>query len=86
MRWLYQHQPPHNGNACKVPDDVTTDEQVTKKQLLLVIRDYSPSPFTADPSKRKLELLYTEIQKLLNYYYELNFKGPSDSQSNEEDA
>jgi len=84
MRWLYQHQAPHNGKSCKVPDDVTTDEQVTKNHLLFVIRDYSPSPFTADPSQRKLELLYTEIQKLLNFYYELNFKNsPNDSQANE---
>jgi len=74
MRWLYQHQPPHNGKKCKVPDDMKTDEDVTKKSLMIVIRDYSPNPFTADPSKRKLELLYTEIQKFLNRYYEDNFK------------
>jgi hypothetical protein len=72
MRWLYQHQPPHNGNASKLPDD--EDYQVTKKALLIVIRDYSPNPFTGNASLRKLELLYTEIQKLLNYYYEANFK------------
>jgi len=77
MRWLYQHQPPHNGNKCKVPDDMKTDEDVTKKSLMFVIRDYSPNPFTADPTKRKLELLYTEIQKFLNRYYEDNFKNSS---------
>jgi hypothetical protein len=81
IRWLYQHQPPHNGNPCKLPDDVTTDEHVTKKYLLIVIRDYSPNPFTGDASMRKVELLYTEIQKMLNHYYECNFKGspPPDS-------
>merc|ERR1719183_1544177 len=81
IRWLYQHQSPHNGNSCKLPDDVTTDEHVTKKSLLIVIRDYSPNPFTGDASMRKLELLYTEIQKMLNHYYECNFKGspPADS-------
>merc|ERR1719335_1612342 len=28
IRWLYQNQAPHNGNPCKLPDDVTTDEHV----------------------------------------------------------
>merc|ERR1711907_410910 len=63
-----------NGNPCKLPDDVTTDEHVTKKHLLIVIRDYSPNPFTGDASMRKLELLYTEIQKMLNHYYECTSK------------
>merc|ERR1719335_11208 len=81
MRWLYAHQQPHNGNPCKVPDDATTDEHVTKKHLLIVIRDYSPNPFTGDASMRKLELLYTEIQKMLNHYYECNFKGSPPAES-----
>jgi hypothetical protein len=85
MRWLYANQPPHNGNPCKVPDDATTDEAVTKKTLLFVIRDYSPNPFTGNASMRKLELLYTEIQKMLNHYYEINFKGsPTDNPCEEE--
>merc|ERR1719335_494337 len=28
MRWLYQHQPPYNGNSSKLTDDMTTDEHV----------------------------------------------------------
>jgi len=86
IRWLYEHQKPHNGKPCNVPDDVKENEQVTKKHLLLVIKDYSPSPFTSDPSMRKLELLYTEIQKLLNFYYELNFKNAADGSQASEDG
>lgn len=71
---LYKTHPPKSGRPAPSAGCGTT----TKRMVLEAIREYSPSNqaqhFPGGSVPRAWELLCQEVQKILNRYYEENFK------------